>query len=40
MISLPDRVNALRLIDEAVASGVRRCHACRALGIDDRTYRR
>ena len=44
MISLPDRVNALRLTDEAVIGGARRRRACAALGLglglDDRTYRR
>ena len=32
-------MNAVTLIEEAVASGARRRRACQALGIDDRTYR-
>ena len=40
MISLPDRVTALELIDEAVAGGARRRRACAALGLDERTCRR
>ena len=40
MISHPDRVNAVMLIDEAVAAGARRASACEALGISERTYRR
>jgi len=40
MISYPDRVKAVELIDEAVAGGARRGRACATLGIDDRTYRR
>lgn len=40
MISTPDRVKAIELIDEAVSSGARRPRACEELGINDRTYRR
>jgi len=40
MISTPDRVKAVELIDEAVSSGARRAIACNELGICDRTYRR
>ena len=40
MISLPDRVSAVELIDEAMAAGARRGRACATLGISDRTYRR
>ena len=40
MISTPDRVKAVALIDEAVTSGARRRVACKELGINDRTYRR
>ena len=40
MISTPDRVKAVELIDEAVQSGARRVKACEELGISDRTYRR
>jgi len=40
MISTPDRVKAIELIDEAVSSGARRTQACEHLGICDRTCRR
>jgi len=40
MISHPDRIEALELIDEAVSCGARRAPACEALGICERTYRR
>ena len=40
MISTPDRVKAIELIDEAVNSGAGRAIACKELGICDRTYRR
>ena len=40
MISHPDRVNAVTLIDEAVAAGARRSRACTTLGLSERTYRR
>jgi len=40
MISTPDRVKAIELIDEAVTAGARRAKACEELGICDRTYRR
>ena len=40
MISTPDRVKAVELIDEAVSRGARRFKACEELGISDRTYRR
>ena len=40
MISTPDRVKAVELIDEAVVSGARRSVACKEMGISDRTYRR
>ena len=40
MISTPDRVKAVELIDEAVLNGARRVRACQELGICDRTYRR
>lgn len=38
MISYPDRVRAVELVDEAVESGARRSRACAELGINDRTY--
>lgn len=40
MISTPDRVKAIALIDEAVSTGARRFKACEELGISERTYRR
>ena len=40
MISTPDRVKAVSLIDEAIENGARRPEACKELGINDRTYRR
>ena len=40
MISTPDRVKAIELIDEAVSNGAKRIQACEHLGICDRTYRR
>jgi len=40
MISTPDRVKAVELIDQAVVDGARRAKACEELGICDRTYRR
>ena len=40
MISTPDRVKAIELIDEAVSSGARRPKACEELGFNDRTYKR
>ncbi|MGI9301151.1 MAG: transposase [Gammaproteobacteria bacterium] len=40
MISPPDRVKAVTLIDEAVEAGARRWKACLELGIHARTYRR
>ena len=40
MISTPNRVKAIELIDEAVSSGARRSKACAELCICDRTYRR
>lgn len=40
MISTPDRVKAIELIDEAVSSGANRIKACKEIGISDRTYRR
>ena len=40
MISTPDRVKAIELIDEAIRSGARRSKACAELCISDRTYRR
>lgn len=40
MISVPDRKNAVTLIDEAYVSGARRAMACVTLGISLRTYRR
>jgi len=40
MISIPNRVKAVELIDEAVHSGARRVKACEEPGISDRTYRR
>ncbi len=40
MISLPDRQNAVVLIDEAVARGARRKVACRELGLTLRTLER
>ena len=38
MISAPDRLAALQLIDEAVHNGARLRRACTALGITDRTF--
>lgn len=35
MISTPDRVKAIELIDEAVSSGAKRTQACKHLGICD-----
>lgn len=40
MISTPDRVKAVELINEAVLNGAARGRACEELGICDRTYRR
>lgn len=40
MISHPDRVEAIELIDQAVHQGARRASACETLGICARTYRR
>jgi len=40
MISIPDRQEAVALIDEAVAAGARRAPACEELGISGRTYLR
>jgi len=40
MISTPNRVKAIELIDEAVNNGAARARACEELGISDRTYRR
>ncbi len=40
MISNPDRINAVSLVDEAVAGGARRKRVCIEMGINDRTYRR
>ncbi len=40
MISTPNRVKAIELINEAVNSGARRSKACAELCICDRTYRR
>jgi transposase InsO family protein len=40
MISHPDRVQAVRLIDEAVAAGARQLRACEEMGITPRTYQR
>jgi len=40
MISTPDRMMAVELIDQAVVAGARREQACAELGIHDRTYRR
>ena len=40
MISTPNRVKEIELIDEAVSNGARRTRACEELGISDRTYRR
>ncbi|MGI6782311.1 MAG: helix-turn-helix domain-containing protein [Acholeplasmataceae bacterium] len=40
LISAPDRAKAVKLIDEARASGARLEPACRELGISVRTYQR
>ena len=40
MISVPDRMNACSLIDEAIDAGARQAPACRELGLTTRTYRR
>ena len=40
MISIPDRQEAVALIDEAVAAGARLAPACEELGISGRTYLR
>ncbi|MGN0931556.1 helix-turn-helix domain-containing protein [Falsigemmobacter intermedius] len=40
MIITPDRKTTARLIDEAMAAGVRRTRACAALQISERTLRR
>ena len=40
MISTPDRVNAIELIDEAVLNAAKRTPACEEIEISDRTYRR
>lgn len=40
MISHPDRVRAVTLINEAMESGARQWCACETLGISERTYRR
>ena len=40
MISHPDREQAVRLIDEAVAAGARQRQACEEMGITPRTYQR
>ncbi len=40
MISHPDREQAVRLIDEAVAAGARKRQACEEMGIALRTYQR
>lgn len=40
MIGHLDRIEAVRLIDEAVSAGARRAPACERLGICERTYRR
>jgi hypothetical protein len=40
MISTQDRRQAITLIDEAVAAGARRAHACALLGLSVRTVQR
>ena len=40
MISHPDREQAVKLIDEAVAAGARQRRACEEMGISPRTYQR
>ena len=40
MISIPDRVRIVELIEEAVAAGARKCKACEALGISLRCVQR
>lgn len=40
MISSPDRIQAVELIDEARQGGARLKPACQALGIEVRTYQR
>lgn len=40
MISAPDRVEAIKLIEEAVAAGCRQAMACRELGLQQRTLQR
>lgn len=38
MTSLPDRIQLVDLVDEAVAAGARRSQACAEAGIPERTY--
>lgn len=40
MISVPDRMNACSLIDEAIEACARQASACRELGLTARTFRR
>lgn len=40
MISLPDRQNAVSLINQAVKDGARQSKACKALGLTERTVQR
>ena len=40
LISAPDRVKAIELIEEAVAAGARLKPACKIIGISERTYQR
>lgn len=40
MISTQNRITAVELIDEAIASGARLKPACEELNITDRTYQR
>jgi putative transposase len=40
MISTPDRLRAVELIQTAMASGATQAKACKALGLSSRTYQR
>lgn len=40
MIGTPDRIRAVKLIEEAVDAGARRASACREMGISVRTFQR
>jgi putative transposase len=40
MISTPDRLRAVELIQTAMAAGATQAKACKALGLSSRTYQR